>query len=172
MTVVRLLGEGYNVRAYEVEPDPRRGLDLTIAKQIKVFSLFRRPHVLNARQRDLRAGLVEWICNQLRQPGDFTSRFGLIVPRTLFIGDGVLLQAAVSGMTADALPPAPRQIASVERAEAVRLARQRLPTFEFSISAANFLFDEAGRITGWFDPLRDTRLQPALPREDLHATPQ
>ncbi len=153
---VRDLSSGTNAQAYEVRSEDPKWSRFGVIKILRLFSTGRLPA---AAPEPVLRGLADEaarVAQQLRASPTFTRRFGAIVPETVALAPGVIVQELGRGVPYTELGEAQKVVARREKKVAGKLASALIPGVVFSPRSQNFLFDPAtGKPTSWYDMISD-----------------
>ncbi|HEU5058875.1 MAG TPA: hypothetical protein VFU21_20215 [Kofleriaceae bacterium] len=154
----RVLGDGINTIAYEIENRAPGQHHLTVLKQMWPYSPKRAPMIATeADQRDLAYDIV-YSARELVPRLEAELGMSVIAESiTLEDAPGIVLQEMAGGVAIDQLAPALRARAEGLARRAMSVAQAALPraTFSAQLSARHFHFDRKTGDPQWFDWLAD-----------------
>jgi hypothetical protein len=154
--MVREIGAGANSRAFEVEIAEEKYANFRIAKILRAYSDRRFPSKAPPQVLEALVKRASEVAEGVAKDEAFRARFGEIIPKTMAVAPGVLLQEMAKGATFDQLPLEKQALAANEVKEAVAMAQKLFPKVLFSNRKKNFLYDrETGKISSWYDMIAD-----------------
>jgi hypothetical protein len=154
----RVLGDGINTIAYEIENRAPGQGHLTVLKQMWPYSVKRAPMIATeANQRDLAYDIVYSAKTLMPR---LEAELGMsVIPDTLMPEDapGIVLQEMAHGIPIEQLDPQIRARAEGLARQILSIAQVSMPkaTFSGQLSAKHFHFDAKTGKPSWFDWLAD-----------------
>ena len=151
----RVLGEGANARAYEVESFSENTKHLRVVKVLKPFAPRRTPVEAPVATLDSLSKEAEFLSHRLAHDPGFVARFGDIIPETRALAPGVIAQEMATGEPFDALSSKAQEHARDEIKDLRAMVKVLAPGVMVTGRTKNYLFTSEGRIASLYDIASD-----------------